>query len=188
MSDAFQDRENTFEKQFAHDEDLRFKAVARRNKAVALWIAEMKGLSGTDAEKYASEFVGASAAAEQAHERAERRRTSRLRRLVASLAVLVVAVAALAGYAFSQRQDATTARDNANSREIAVEAGQVRGQDAPLAADLSVAAYDTAHTPQATASLLESSGSASAARMLDSALPDQALTKPRYNRWRTISV
>jgi hypothetical protein len=36
MSDAFQDRENTFEKQFAHDEDLRFKAVARRNKAVAL--------------------------------------------------------------------------------------------------------------------------------------------------------
>ena len=46
MSDAFQDRENTFEKQFAHDEDLRFKAVARRNKAVALWVAETKGLPG----------------------------------------------------------------------------------------------------------------------------------------------
>jgi hypothetical protein len=59
MSDAFQDRENTFEKQFAHDEDLRFKAIARRNKAVALWAAETKGLSGTDAEKYASDFVGA---------------------------------------------------------------------------------------------------------------------------------
>ena len=59
MSDAFQDRENTFEKQFAHDENLRFKAVARRNKAVALWVAEMKGLSGADAEKYASDFVGA---------------------------------------------------------------------------------------------------------------------------------
>ena len=59
MSDAFQDRENTFEKQFAHDEDLRFKAVARRNKAVALWVAETKGLSGADAETYASEFVGA---------------------------------------------------------------------------------------------------------------------------------
>jgi hypothetical protein len=59
MSDAFQDRENTFEKQFAHDEDLRFKAVARRNKAVALWVAQTKGLSGADAEKYASEFVGA---------------------------------------------------------------------------------------------------------------------------------
>jgi hypothetical protein len=59
MSDAFEDRENTFEKQFAHDEDLRFKAVARRNKAVALWVAEAKGLSGADAEKYASDFVGA---------------------------------------------------------------------------------------------------------------------------------
>jgi hypothetical protein len=59
MSDAFQDRENTFEKQFAHDEDLRFKAVARRNKAVALWVAETKGLSGADAENYANEFVGA---------------------------------------------------------------------------------------------------------------------------------
>ena len=59
MSDAFQDRENTFEKQFAHDEDLRFKAVARRNKAVALWVAETKGLFGADAEAYASEFVGA---------------------------------------------------------------------------------------------------------------------------------
>ncbi|HXE24229.1 MAG TPA: DUF1476 domain-containing protein [Roseiarcus sp.] len=59
MSDAFEDRENAFEKQFAHDEDLRFKAVARRNKAVALWAAEMKGLAGAEAEKYASAFVGA---------------------------------------------------------------------------------------------------------------------------------
>jgi hypothetical protein len=59
MSDAFEDRENAFEKQFAHDEDLRFKAVARRNKAVALWAAETKGLSAADAEKYANEFVGA---------------------------------------------------------------------------------------------------------------------------------
>jgi hypothetical protein len=59
MSDAFQDRENTFEKQFAHDEELRFKAIARRNKAVALWAAGTKGLSGAEAEKYANEFVGA---------------------------------------------------------------------------------------------------------------------------------
>jgi hypothetical protein len=59
MSDAFQDRENTFEKQFANDEAIRFRAVARRNKAVALWVADMKGLSGADAEKYADDFVGA---------------------------------------------------------------------------------------------------------------------------------
>ena len=59
MSDAFQDRENTFEKQFAHDEDLHFKAVARRNKLLALWVAEMKKLSPAEAESYAHEFVGA---------------------------------------------------------------------------------------------------------------------------------
>jgi hypothetical protein len=59
MSDAFQDRENTFEKQFAHDEDLRFKAVARRNKALALWAADMKGLPPEAADKYADDFVGA---------------------------------------------------------------------------------------------------------------------------------
>ena len=117
----------------------------------------------------AGEFIAASIAAEQEHQRAERRRTRRLRRLVASLAVLVVAVGTLAGFAFQQRQEATTARDDANSRETAVEAGQVRGQDAPLAAQLSVAAYDTAGTPQAAASLLESSGSPAAARLLDSA-------------------
>ena len=45
MSDAFHDREDTFEKQFAHDEALRFRAVARRNKTVALWVADIKGLS-----------------------------------------------------------------------------------------------------------------------------------------------
>jgi WD40 repeat protein/transcriptional regulator with XRE-family HTH domain len=116
----------------------------------------------------AGEFIGASITAEQAHRRAERRQTRRLQRLVAAMAVLVVAVGALAGFALQQRQAATVARDNANSREIALEAGQVRGEDAPLAAQLSVAAYDTADTPQATASLLESSGSPSAARLLDS--------------------
>ena len=53
MSDAFQDRENTFEKQFANDETLRFRATARRNKALALWVAEMKGVSGEAAGKFA---------------------------------------------------------------------------------------------------------------------------------------
>ena len=59
VSDAFQDRENTFEKQFAHDEDLRFKALARRNKLLALWVAEMKKLPPAEAENYAHEFVAA---------------------------------------------------------------------------------------------------------------------------------
>ncbi len=59
MSDAFQDRENTFEQIYANDETLRFKAVARRNKALALWIAELKGVGGDAAAKFAEDFVGA---------------------------------------------------------------------------------------------------------------------------------
>ena len=59
MSDAFHDRENTFEKQYVNDETIRFRATARRNKALALWVAELKGVSGDAAAKYAEDFVGA---------------------------------------------------------------------------------------------------------------------------------
>ena len=81
----------------------------------------------------------------------------------------------LAGYAFKQRQQATAARDvaiaaqqDANSREVAFEADQLRALDPPLAAQLSVAAYGIARTPQATAGLLESTDAAAAARIADS--------------------
>jgi len=59
MSDAFQERENTFEKQFVNEETLRFRAVARRNRALALWAAELQGMSGEAAETYAEGFVAA---------------------------------------------------------------------------------------------------------------------------------
>jgi WD40 repeat protein/transcriptional regulator with XRE-family HTH domain len=116
----------------------------------------------------ASEFVGAAVTQEQARERAERNRTRRLKRLVAALTVLAVAVAGLAGYSYQQRMKAASARNDADSREVAVEAGQVRGQNAPLAAQLSLAAYGIARTPEALASVLESSGTPSAARLTDS--------------------
>jgi WD40 repeat protein/transcriptional regulator with XRE-family HTH domain len=116
----------------------------------------------------ASEFVAAAAAEDQVRERAERRRTRRLQRLVGALTVLVVAVFGLAGYSYQQRMTAASARNDADSREVAVEAGQVRGQNTPLAAQLSLAAYGIARTPEALASVLESSGTPSAARLTDS--------------------
>ncbi len=54
---SFDKREEGFEKKFAHDEELRFKAMARRNKLLGLWAAEMLGKSGADAEAYAKEVV-----------------------------------------------------------------------------------------------------------------------------------
>ena len=41
---TFDKREEGFEQQFAHDEELRFKATARRNKLLGLWAAEKLGL------------------------------------------------------------------------------------------------------------------------------------------------
>lgn len=54
---ALEDREDTFEKKFAHDEELRFKATARRNKLLGLWAAEKLGKTGPDADAYAKEVI-----------------------------------------------------------------------------------------------------------------------------------
>ena len=55
----FEDREKGFERKFAHDEELKFRATARRNKLLGLWAAEQLGLSGDEAQAYAREIVKA---------------------------------------------------------------------------------------------------------------------------------
>jgi hypothetical protein len=57
MPTTFDKREEEFEKRFAHDEELRFKAIARRNKMLGFWAAEKLGLSGAGADAYAKEMV-----------------------------------------------------------------------------------------------------------------------------------
>ena len=54
---TFDDRKDAFEKKFAHDEELRFKATARRNKLLGLWAAQKLGKSGADADAYAKSVV-----------------------------------------------------------------------------------------------------------------------------------
>src|SRR5206468_9293496 len=54
---SFDKREEGFEKKFAHDQELRFKANARRNKLLGLWAAEKLGMSGADADAYAKAVV-----------------------------------------------------------------------------------------------------------------------------------
>jgi len=56
---TFEKREESFEKKFAHDEELRFKAMARRNKLLGLWAADKMGLSGAEADAYAKSVVTA---------------------------------------------------------------------------------------------------------------------------------
>jgi hypothetical protein len=54
---TFDKREEGFERQFAHDEELRFKANARRNRLLGQWAAQKLGLSGAEADAYAKEVV-----------------------------------------------------------------------------------------------------------------------------------
>jgi hypothetical protein len=56
---TFNDRKDAFEKKFAHDEELRFKAMARRNKLFGLWVAGQLGQSGAEADAYAKSVVAA---------------------------------------------------------------------------------------------------------------------------------
>ena len=54
---TFDKREEGFEKKFAHDEELKFKAMARRNKLLGLWAAAQLGKTGADADAYSKEVV-----------------------------------------------------------------------------------------------------------------------------------
>jgi hypothetical protein len=56
-SDAFDDRKEGFERRYALDEELRFKALARCNKLLGLWAAEKLGLKGAEADSYALSVV-----------------------------------------------------------------------------------------------------------------------------------
>jgi hypothetical protein len=59
MSGSFRDREKAFESKWAHDEEMRFKIIARRNKLLGLWAAEQMGISGDEASEYARAVVRA---------------------------------------------------------------------------------------------------------------------------------
>jgi hypothetical protein len=56
---TFDQREEGFEKKFALDEEQKFKAEARRNRLLGLWVAEKLGLSGDAASAYAKQVVAA---------------------------------------------------------------------------------------------------------------------------------
>lgn len=59
MSGAFEKREKGFETKWAHDQDLKFKVYARRNKLLGVWAAGQLGLEGAAVDAYAKEVVAA---------------------------------------------------------------------------------------------------------------------------------
>ena len=57
MSNGFDERKTAAEAKFKHDEEFNFKVMARRNKLLGLWAAELMGITGADAEAYAKQVV-----------------------------------------------------------------------------------------------------------------------------------
>lgn len=57
MADSFSKREKGEERKYEMDQQLLFKAESRRNKLLGLWLAEIFGLTGDDANNYAKEVV-----------------------------------------------------------------------------------------------------------------------------------
>lgn len=53
----FDDQKKAQESKFAHDQELEFKAQARRNKMLGLWAAGLMGKSGAEAEAYAKDVI-----------------------------------------------------------------------------------------------------------------------------------
>jgi hypothetical protein len=54
---TFDERERAFENKFAYDEEMQFKALARRNRLLGLWAAGLLGRTGEAADAYAREVV-----------------------------------------------------------------------------------------------------------------------------------
>ncbi|HVE01509.1 MAG TPA: DUF1476 domain-containing protein [Sphingomicrobium sp.] len=53
----FDDRERAFEAKFAHDEEMKFRIIARRNRLLGEWAARRMGLSAAETESYAKDVV-----------------------------------------------------------------------------------------------------------------------------------
>jgi hypothetical protein len=60
---TFDERENAFEAKLAHDEELKFRAIARRDKKLGLWAAAKLARTGAAAEEYAASLISADVAA-----------------------------------------------------------------------------------------------------------------------------
>ena len=55
----FDDRERAFETKFAHDEDMKFRIIARRNRLLGEWAARQMGLTDAESESYAKDVIRA---------------------------------------------------------------------------------------------------------------------------------
>ena len=56
---SFEDRKKSFEKKFAHDEELQFKISARKNKYIAEWVSDLLGYEENKKNEYIQDVIKA---------------------------------------------------------------------------------------------------------------------------------
>jgi WD40 repeat protein len=121
---------------------------------------------GADLNELERSFLEASADDDRRQRSAARYRTRRLQVLLAVVAALALAGATLAAVAVKARNTAVQARDQALSRQVAIEATRLRTSDPALAAQLALAGFRIAQTPDARSALVDSSGVVTPTRLL----------------------
>ncbi|MEV6343560.1 helix-turn-helix domain-containing protein [Actinoplanes sp. NPDC051851] len=124
------------------------------------------------------ELLDRSLAAVEAERESDRKRVRVLRQLVGALLVVVLVAVGLAGYAFragavaaDQREAAGRARDEALSRQVAIESARARDVDPALAEQLALAAYRISPTLDARSALLDATGSGVVHRLVGTSGP-----------------
>jgi len=131
------------------------------------------------------EFLAAGVAAREAERRDSRRRVRTLRRLVAGLAVLLLIALVSAGYAFRasrlaamHQHRADLARDDALSRQVAIEAMRALDTDPALAEQLALASYRISATVDARSALLDTTAAGIVHRLLGASGPTVVRLNP----------
>ena len=56
---SFEEREKSFEKKFAHDEELQFKISARKNKYIGQWVSQILGYNPEQEKEYIQSVIKA---------------------------------------------------------------------------------------------------------------------------------
>ena len=57
--EKFEERIKSFEKKFAHDEELKFKVASRRNKYLGQWVSKKLGFNEEKEKKYIESVIKA---------------------------------------------------------------------------------------------------------------------------------
>lgn len=125
-----------------------------------------------------SDFLGACMSYRDRQAQAARRRTRITHQLLVAVTVLAAAAIAFAAVAVDAGNAAATARDQALSRQVAIEAEQLQPTDPSLAAQLALAAYRTSPTVQARSALVDATSGEIPTRLLGPVGPEFLSVSP----------